>query len=118
MQPYVYAEWKQVRVGPDHHVDIGRHCHSVPHQLLKQKLWVRITARTVEVFHKGQRVAAHARTSGNRQHTTVREHMPANHRFRADWSPERIRRLAVRVGPDTEAFVEVVMRHAGSMPLA
>jgi len=110
VQPYVYAEWKQVRVGLDYHVDIGRHYYSVPNQLLKQKLWARITARTVEIFYQGQRVASHARTSGNRQHSTQRDHMPANHRFRADWSPERIRRLAARVGPNTEAFVEVVMR--------
>ena len=50
---YVYAEWKQCRAGLDYHVDIGRHYYSVPHQLLKQKLWARITARTVEVYFKG-----------------------------------------------------------------
>ena len=82
----------------------------MPHQLLKQKLWVRITTRTIEVFFEGKRVASHARTSGNRQHSTHREHMPPNHRFRADWTPERIRRQASRIGPNTEAFVEVVMR--------
>ncbi len=109
-EPYIYAEWKQCRAGLDYHVDIGRHYYSVPHQLLRQKLWARITARTVEIFHNGQRVASHARTSGNRQHSTHREHMPPNHRFRADWSPERIRRQAARIGPNTEAFVEVVMR--------
>lgn len=36
--------------------------------------------------------------------------MPPNHRFRADWTPERIRRQASRIGPNTEAFVDVVMR--------
>lgn len=109
-EPYVYAEWKKCRVGLDYHVDIERHYYSVPHQLLKQALWARITARTVEVFHNGQRVAAHARTSGNRQHSTQRAHMPPNHRFRADWTPERIRRQAARIGPNTQTFVEVVMR--------
>ena len=107
---YVYAEWKQCRAGLDYHVDIGRHYYSVPHQLLKQKLWARITARTVEVYFKGQRVASHARTSGNRQHSTIRDHMPAHHRFREDWTPERIRRQAARIGQNVEAFVEVVMR--------
>jgi transposase len=81
-EPYVYAEWKKCRAGLDYHVDIGRHYYSVPHQLLRQELWVRITARTVEIYHKGQRVAAHQRTSGNRQHSTVRDHMPAHHRYR------------------------------------
>lgn len=108
--PYVFAEWKQCRAGLDYHIDIGRHYYSVPHQLLKQKLWARITARTVEVYFKGERVASHARTSGNRQHSTHRDHMPAHHRFREDWTPERIRRQAARIGPNVEAFVEVVMR--------
>ena len=110
VEPYVYAQWKQCRAGLDYHIDVDRHYYSVPHHLLKQKLWVRITARTVEIFDKGQRVAAHARSSGNRQHSTHRDHMPANHRFREDWTPEKIRRQAARIGPNTETFVEVVMR--------
>ena len=110
VEPYVYAEWKQCRAGLDYHVDIGRHYYPVPHQLLKQKLWARITARTVEVYFKGQRVASHARTSGNRQHSTHRDHMPAHHRFREDWTPERIRRQAVLIGPNVETFVDVIMR--------
>lgn len=110
VEPYVYAQWKQCRAGLDYHIDVDRHYYSVPHQLLKQKLWARITARTVEIFHKGQRVASHARSSGNRQHSTHRDHMPAHHRFREDWTPEKIRRQAARIGPNAETFVEVVMR--------
>ena len=109
-EPYVYAEWKKCRAGLDYHVDIGHHYYSVPHQLMRQELWARVTPRTVEVYHKGQRVAAHQRTSGNRQHSTIRDHMPANHRFRTDWTPERIRTQAARVGPNVETFVEMVMR--------
>ncbi len=107
---YVYAEWKQCRAGLDYHVDIGRHYYSVPHQLLKQKLWARITARTVEVYFKGQRVASHVKTSGNHQHSTLQDHMPAHHRFREDWTPERIRKQAAHLGPNVEIFVDVVMR--------
>lgn len=36
--------------------------------------------------------------------------MPAHHRFREDWTPERIRRQAARIGPYVEVFVDVVMR--------
>ena len=36
--------------------------------------------------------------------------MPANHRFKADWTPERIRRQAAQIGSNAEAYVEVVMR--------
>ena len=60
-EPYVYAEWKKCRAGIDYHIAIGRHYYSVPHQLVKKELWVRITARTVEAFHGGQRVASRRR---------------------------------------------------------
>ncbi len=108
--PYVYAEWKQRTVGLDYHVEIERHYYSVPHQLLRQKVWARMTEKTVEVFHEGQRVAAHVRTSSNRRHTTVRDHMPSSHQRYADWTPEKIRCQAAGIGPNTAALVEVILR--------
>jgi transposase len=108
--PYVYAEWKECRAGLDYHVDIEKHYYSVPHTLLREKLWGRITARTVEVFHRGRRVAAHVRSSSNRKHTTVREHMPSSHQRYADWTPERIQRQANETGPNTSALVEIILR--------
>jgi transposase len=107
---YVYAEWKLCTVALDYHVDVERHYYSVPHQLLRQKVWVRLTARTVEVFAKGARVASHARTSSNHQHTTVRDHMPSSHRRYADWTPERIKRQAAKVGQNCAILVEVILR--------
>jgi transposase len=51
---------------------------------------VRFTARTVEIFHKGERIAAHQRMSGNHKHTTVPEHMASSYRRYAGWTIERI----------------------------
>jgi len=109
-EPYVYAEWKECRVGLDYHIDVQRHYYSVPYQMLRQKLWVRITARTIEVYFKGKRVAAHARTSSNYQHTTLRDHMPSSHRAFADWTPEKLRRQASHIGVNTGALIEVILR--------
>jgi transposase len=109
-EPYVFAEWKECRVGLDYHVEIDKHYYSVPHQLLREKVWARITARTVEVFHRGKRVAAHVRSSSNRKHTTVREHMPSSHRRYADWTPEGIRRHAGEIGRNTSALVETILQ--------
>ena len=110
-QAYQYAEWKQRRAGLDYHVEVAKHYYSVPHALAKQKLWARITERTVEIFHKGKRVAAHMRGSGNRRHTTVAEHMPSAHRRYANWTLERIRRDAAANGPNTETLIELILRH-------
>jgi transposase len=109
-EPYVFAEWKQCRAGLDYHVEIEKHYYSVPHALLRETLWARITARTVEVFHRGRRVAAHVRSSSNRRHTTTPEHMPSSHRRYADWTPERLKRQAGETGRNTSALVEIILR--------
>jgi len=108
--PYEYAEWQERKVGLDYHVEIDKHYYSVPYQLLRQKVWARITAKTIEIFHTSQRVAVHVRTSANRQHTTIREHMPDSHRRYADWTPEKIKLQAERIGPNTATLAEVILR--------
>ena len=60
-EPFVYAEWRIRRVALDYHVDIEGHYYSVPHRLLREQVEARITARTIELFHKGDRVAVHVR---------------------------------------------------------
>jgi transposase len=110
VEPYVYAEWKEARVGIDYHIEVDRHYYSVPFRLLREVVWARFTARTVEAFHRGKRVAAHMRSSVPRKHTTVREHMPSSHQRYADWTPERIKRQAAEIGRNTSALVEIIMR--------
>ena len=108
---YEYAAWKKCRAGLDYHVEVEKHYYSVPHTLLRRELWARFTARTVEVFDNGKRVASHMRGASNRRHTTLRDHMPSAHRRYADWTPERVKRQAAKVGPSTEALVDIIMRN-------
>jgi transposase len=110
VEPYIYAEWKQCKVSFDYHVEVERHYYSVPHTLLRESVWVRITARTVEVVHRGQRIAAHLRSSSQRRHTTLAEHMPSSHRRYAEWTPERITRQAGEIGRNTAALIEIILR--------
>ena len=108
-EPYVFAEWKQCKAGLDYHVEVEKHYYSVPHALLRETLWARITARAIELFHRGKRVAAHVRSSSNRKPTTVGEHMPSSHRRYAEWTPERLKRRAGEIGPNTATLVEVII---------
>lgn len=109
VEPYVFAEWRLRRVGIDYHVDVERHYYSVPHRFAKDTVEVRLTARTVEVFAKGERVAAHLRSSGNGKHTTVQDHMPSSHRRYADWTIERIRHNAAAIGPSTATLCDLIL---------
>src|SRR5262249_24483761 len=109
-EDYVFAYWKQCRAGIDYHVEIDKHYYSVPYTLIRQELWVSYTATTVEVFHRGKRVAVHRRGPPNRGHTTLPEHMPSSHRRYADWTPERIKREAAEIGPHAAVLVEIILR--------
>jgi transposase len=108
-EPYVFAEWRVRRVGVDYHIDIDRHYYSVPHRFARAEVEVRITARTVEVFAKGERIAAHRRMSGNHGHSTLPEHMPSSHRRYADWTIDRIRQDAALIGQAAAALCELIL---------
>jgi len=107
---FEFAEWRLARVGIDYHVEIQGFFYSVPHALLREQVDTRATAHTIEVFHHGRRVAAHARRYGGPRHGTLPEHMPSAHRRYAEWTPERLQRDARGVGPNTEALIIAVMR--------
>jgi transposase len=106
---YEFAEWKACRVGIDYHVEVAAHYYSVPHRFLRAEVEARLTTRTVEVFLKGERIAAHLRGGGNHKHTTLSEHMPSSHRRYAGWTPDRIRADARRIGPATAALCELIL---------
>jgi transposase len=106
---YEYAEWHLARVGIDYHVEVQGFLYSVPHSLLREQVDTRATTRTIEIFHRGKRVAAHARRYGGPRHGTLPEHMPSAHRRYAEWTPERLQRQARGIGPNTEALIIAVM---------
>jgi transposase len=108
--PYSYAEWKRARVAPDYHIEIAGHYYSVPSKLIREIVEARITDATVEIFHKGQRVASHALSAVRNRHTTTTEHMPSAHRRYAEWTPAKIMSEAAKVGPATVALFEAIMK--------
>lgn len=108
-RPYVFAEWKKARVNIDYHIEVERHYYSVPYQLAKQQLDVRIARQVVEIFHKAKRVASHIRSYERGRHTTVKEHMPKAHQRYAEWTPGRLVRWAAKTGTSTARVVETIL---------
>ncbi len=106
---YVAVEWKHVRANIDYHVEIDRHYYSVPYHLAGQLLEARFNSRTVEIFHRGNRVASHARASADYRHTVVAEHMPKSHQAHLEWTPSRIIHWAGTVGEATAQVVKTIL---------
>jgi len=106
---YQYAEWKKAKVHIDYHVEVDRHYYSVHYQLAGKKLDVRITANTVEFFHKGRRVASHPRIHKRGGFTTLPGHMPRSHREYLRWTPGRLLNWAATIGPSVAGLAQVIM---------
>jgi len=108
--PYEFATWKAARVNIDYHVEFEGHFYSVPYHLTREKVELRITETTVEVFHRGKRVASHPRSYARGLATTTHDHRPASHKAYLEWTPSRIVAWAQETGPSTAALVEEIMR--------
>lgn len=109
-RPYQYAIWKVATASIDYHVEVDRHRYSVPYQLVRQKLDVRVAAGTVEVFLRNRRVASHSRSHYPGGFTTDSAHMPESHRRHLEWTPGRLVRWAQETGPAAAEVVEGILK--------
>jgi len=103
---YQYATWCQAKISIDYHVAFDGHYYSVPYKYIHRTIDIRATSNIVECFYKGQQIAIHQRSSLRYKHTTLKQHMPASHQAHVEWTPERNKRWASKVGPKTAEFIE------------
>lgn len=109
-RPYEPCRWKKMRVNIDYHVQLGAHYYSVPYRLVGAEVEVRVGERTVEIFHRGERVAAHVRDDEPRRCTTEAGHRPKAHQKHVEWTPGRLIDWATKLGPNCAKAVERILR--------
>lgn len=103
------AEWSRARVNIDYHVAFAKHNYSVPYRYLHKQVEVRATAKTIEIFYKGERIASHIRNDTPYHYTTLPEHRPESHRAYLEWNPERFVHWAEQAGPFAAEMVRRIM---------
>ena len=102
--------WKIATVAFNYHIGIDEMYYSVPHELIKCKVDVRITHNVVEVFFEGDRVCSHVRLYGRRgQYSTQEGHMPPNHQQYVKWDGDRFRKWAEKSGSNTLSVVNAIL---------
>lgn len=106
---FEHAAWKKAKLNVDYHVVYDNHFYSAPHSLIHEELWVRATTTTLELFHRGSRIASHPRSYVHFQHTTIAAHMPMAHQKHAEWTPSRIQGWASTIGPMTEELTRAIL---------
>jgi len=111
-------------VGFNYHVELpeDRHYYSVPHYLYtadsKTKVRMVYDQRVVALYYDHMRIAQYHRDRSPNGYTTLPQHMPHHHRQYAKWSPDRLRRWARSIGPETEQIIDKVLESRKYPPQA
>jgi transposase len=106
---YQFGQWKTARVNIDYHIEVERHYYSVPCALVHQQVDAHLTAETLEVLHRGVRVASHVRSYEPGKATTLTDHMPKAHQRYVGRTPSRLIEDAQQTGPCTGELVEAIL---------
>lgn len=85
-----------------------RHYYSVPYRYIGQKVKVIYTRSLVEIYLKGERIAAHPRSFAPNRYTVVKEHLASHHLHYLERSPEYYIAKAARHSTKlSELFVKI-----------
>ena len=88
--PFQIKHYRWYTIAKNSHVYLSedRHYYSVPYQWTGQKAHVIYTLTLVSIHVRGQCVATHERNFTVGGYTSVKEHLPSNHRHWLERSPE------------------------------
>jgi transposase len=105
-EKYHYEKWQKAKIHIDYHFVFDDHYYSVPYKYIHHEVEIRATAKIVECFFQQKRIVSHVRSYQRYKYTTLKEHMPPAHRAHAEWSPERMKRWASKIGKNTAQFID------------
>lgn len=107
---YEIATWVYGRsVNVDFHVAFEKNRYSCPYQYARKTVDLRVTDTTVEIYHKGERIATHTRFAAGRknQYSTHPEDMPEKFKV-TPWDDVRIKNWASAIGPYTAQVINKI----------
>lgn len=108
--PFEMSVWKIATVPTGYHVCVDNHHYSVPFEYIGQKVDVRLTRNTVEMFFEGNRICSHKREYDQPGiYTTNNSHMPPNHQKYISWNGEKFLEEAAKIGCNTETVTGILL---------
>lgn len=94
----------------NYHVEYEGFYYSVPYTYVGRQCSIRATAKTIELYIDGQRVAAYTRNyNPYKRYITQSEHMPEEHKAVSGWSSEHFLSWAQTIGPCTKELINSVL---------
>lgn len=110
---FIYKEFKVAIVHLDYHVELHKCYYSVPYKYLKEKVEIRYSTVTVEIYHQNILIATHARLHRINDTSTKKEHMPLNHQYADEkMNPTRLKNWGETIGESAHIFVNQKLEDA------
>jgi len=110
---FIYKEFKVAIVHLDYHVELHKCYYSVPYKYLKEKVEIRYSTATVEIYHQNILIATHARLHRINDTSTKKEHMPLNHQYANEkMNPTRLKNWGETIGESAHIFVNQKLEDA------
>ena len=107
---YQYRQYLKRTAHIDYHVEVEGSFYSVPYNYVKEKLDVWYSKTTVEIYHKGKRIATHPRSYKLGYASTLDEHMPPQHKlYKERWNPGRLINWGLKIGFNTARLMKAIM---------
>ncbi|NRD78543.1 IS21 family transposase [Bacillus sp. BRMEA1] len=108
--PYKISEWRTAKVRPDYHISVESMFYSVPYEYINRQVDVKLSSDMVVVYFNHMWLTSHKRLYGRfGQISTVREHMPDNHKLFLDQTPEVAIEWAESIGSSTLCVVQSLL---------
>lgn len=107
--PYEVSVHKTAKLHEDCHLVFDSNYYSAPYLLRGKVLDVWSTAKSIEIYSEGNRVAFHSRCPGHGRFRTKIEHYPPEHRAYAETTPQYLINQAEKIGPHTKDLVKALL---------
>jgi transposase len=101
--------WAEAKVHPDHHLVFARSYYSVPTRFVGKTVWVRATARLVEIFLDDALIKTHPLATRRGTWVTDESDYPDAARAYLMAHPQYCRKKAVELGAHAGRFVEAIL---------
>lgn len=82
-----------------------KHYYSVPYSYIRKKVKLLYSIKTVEIYHKYNRIAIHPRIKSPFNYSTIKEHLASTHQFMTEWTPQRFINWGANIDENVEHII-------------
>lgn len=116
IEPFVIAEWKEVKVHPDCYIQFNKKSYSVPYAYVGKSLWVRAADKLLSVYDDHKLIKQHVITSYH-LHTDHADFPPNVQAALDEGLPDYLQRQALNIGKNFHALVRKTLQPHAFMNL-